>query len=458
MQFEEFDKKVREAADHHHPSYDEGAWAGMEKMLDKHLPQKKDNRRRFILFLLLFLLAGGGAAFLFFNRLQQHRPSIINEQGQLEKNSSTDKTVTIISDKIKKDNTSLESENRSGILPNQKELTQTPYKIVLVSPDKYAYRNIFTNKTNVENKINSISKNNRTDDFEHSIPDKNIAERNVEKRTESIIPDVSNNSPVQRNNTSEKVVDTMDTHTEGAIQYKQEDNADKEKSAIIKQVVQNKKGNNKKNSFFFASLSAAPDVSAAGSDKAGKLKLSIGAGLGYTFHDKLTIRTGFYSSRKIYSASPGEYHPPASFWNYYPDLENVDADCKVYEIPLLLGYNFGNSSKQNWFGTAGLSSYLMKRETYNYTYKDFSGQYRNTSRTIYDKNKHYFSVLTLSAGYQRKISNTFFFTAEPYVKIPLTGVGYGKVKLNSAGVLFSLGIKPFNTNKRITKVIPAGNN
>lgn len=33
--------------------------------------------------------------------------------------------------------------------------------------------------------------------------------------------------------------------------------------------------------------------------------------------------------------------------------------------------------------------------------------------------------------------------AEPYVKIAMDGVGYGKVKLNSGGVLFSAVIKPF---------------
>src|SRR6266566_1673095 len=60
MLSEEFDKKVKEAADHHHPSYDEKAWEKMEKLLNKHLPQKKDDRRKYILLLLLFLIMGGG--------------------------------------------------------------------------------------------------------------------------------------------------------------------------------------------------------------------------------------------------------------------------------------------------------------------------------------------------------------------------------------------------------------
>src|SRR5258706_889860 len=68
MQFEEFDNKIREAADHHHPAYDENAWARMEKLLNKHLPQENDNRRRIIFFLFLFLLLGAAAVWLISNK------------------------------------------------------------------------------------------------------------------------------------------------------------------------------------------------------------------------------------------------------------------------------------------------------------------------------------------------------------------------------------------------------
>ena len=54
MQSEDFDKKIKEAAEHHHPAYDEKAWDKMEKKLDKHMPTEKDDRRRVFFFLLLF--------------------------------------------------------------------------------------------------------------------------------------------------------------------------------------------------------------------------------------------------------------------------------------------------------------------------------------------------------------------------------------------------------------------
>src|SRR5688572_356564 len=60
MLFENFDKKIREAAERHHPAYDENAWARMEKLLDREMPLKENRRRRFLM--ILFLLAGLGIA------------------------------------------------------------------------------------------------------------------------------------------------------------------------------------------------------------------------------------------------------------------------------------------------------------------------------------------------------------------------------------------------------------
>ena len=56
MSFEELDKKIRDAADMHQPSYNEKAWTKMEHLLDKHLPQKKDHKKRFIFWMMAFII------------------------------------------------------------------------------------------------------------------------------------------------------------------------------------------------------------------------------------------------------------------------------------------------------------------------------------------------------------------------------------------------------------------
>ena len=52
MPFEEFDIKLKQAAEQHHPNYDEKAWTKMERLLNRELPQNEDRRRGFIFFLL----------------------------------------------------------------------------------------------------------------------------------------------------------------------------------------------------------------------------------------------------------------------------------------------------------------------------------------------------------------------------------------------------------------------
>ena len=64
MQFDKFDNKAREAAENHHPPYNEQAWAKMEKLLDKHMPQEEDDRRRVLFFLLLIIGLGGAGLFI----------------------------------------------------------------------------------------------------------------------------------------------------------------------------------------------------------------------------------------------------------------------------------------------------------------------------------------------------------------------------------------------------------
>ena len=84
----------------------------------------------------------------------------------------------------------------------------------------------------------------------------------------------------------------------------------------------------------------------------------------------------------------------------------------------------------------------MKKEKYVYIYKTVTGP-SSYPYLAKNENKHYFSVLNLSGGYTRQLNSTFSVSAEPYVEVPLTGIGKGKVHLNSGGILFTIGVKPF---------------
>lgn len=200
-----------------------------------------------------------------------------------------------------------------------------------------------------------------------------------------------------------------------------------------------KKSDKKFTSNFGLTFSVGPDASFVSLKRFGKINLTYGAGLSYNFAKRLTVRAGFYSTKKIYTALPEQYHTPGG---NYPHLTGVDANCKVYEIPLSLAYSFGQRKNHNWFGNAGLSSYIMKTESYTYNYKNY-GQTYSYYKKVNNENKHYFSVLTLSGGYNYRFNKRVSIQAEPYLQLPLSGIGLGKIKLNSTGVLFTVTVKPF---------------
>lgn len=463
MQFDEFDKKVKTAADHHHPAYDEKAWAKMEKLLNKHLPQKSDDRRKFLFFLLFFLgLAGAG---LFIAKPWKRNKSLATT-GQTFQQSPPDRSLStaapdkeetnpkkgISENNNKANNIITTNTNKSapafyvkkqpGILSintNKKNsginTTVTPS---LHPPMKNVRPAVLADKSQWKDK-NKVIQNDATDNKVIApglIKSETPVNNTVKTDSENEEPRAVNNPPIK--NATKPATDTAVVIAD----------TKKENTSIAQNKAKKEKNNTKMNNGFFFTLSAGPDISFVGKGKLGTTKLLAGGGLGYIFKNQFSIRTGFYSGRKIYTASPGAYHPPSDFYAYYPYLEKVDANCEVYEIPLTISYNFSKSSRQNISASAGVSSYLMKSEKYKYFFKNYpTGPTLNRERTIRNENKHYFSTFTLSGAYQRNINKNISFIVEPYVKLPLSGVGYGKVKLNSGGVLFSIGVKPFGTKK-----------
>jgi hypothetical protein len=459
MPSENFDNKIKDAAEQHHPNYDEKAWAKMEKLLDQHLPQKKD-RRRFIFLLLLLLLAGGGAWLVISKPWKQSNPTLsaantphkdaaeptagsANETTNKSTagNSSADKT-TIAKPVI--ENPVVANKNKD-IVPvedagnsKQKKNQQVIITAGNAKTSKHNQDKVASGKINKNDQMAIDIESPETMKKEKNFPQNNIIVSSPEISNDKI-PKNDNPKPrtdlpagndVTQNKTSEPKKDII---------------TEPSKTTGKKDIV--KKGGSKKNNSFFFSVSAGPDISSVGFENPGKVKLLTGAGFGYTFKNRWTVRTGFYTGRKVYSASPDDYKPSVQLVN--PNyLYNINGNCKVYEIPVSFAYNFSQSKKHSLFAAVGLSTLIMKKETYDYEYKYASGQSWYYTKTITNQNKHYFSVLTLSGGYQRKINNTFSIAAEPYIKLPLTGIGYGKVKLNSAGILFSVNVSPFQAGTK----------
>jgi len=467
------DHIIRDAAENHHPAYNDKAWEKMEAMLDKQLPQKKD-RRKYIFFLLFFLLLGGGVLYSVYqanegkaktsgsiagNKTGEKTgsPDVKNppvQQSDLQHNASTpadagnasktNAASQVVPDPVSRNpgETNLQPQvNSNESFVKNKRITQpgkTRSKMRITNPgvteDGVAVAdNKKGNRKNAARK-NSHGKNKVA--IQAATPDTeekdDLTITPVEAAKEAIKKDEKADQQVkeeQKKDERVKITEEKEKKKEVAVtENKPASSPDKKKSK------KNIAGN------FGITVSAGPDMSFVSLNKLGKVTLMYGAGLSYDFGKRVTVRAGFYASKKVYDANPDQYHTPGG---NYPYLYNVAAACKVYEIPLSVSYNFAQRKNHSWFGNVGLSSFLMKTEDYNYQYKTPAGQYYNYALAVKDQNKHYFSVLTLSAGYKYKLSRRISLQAEPYVKLPLGGVGAGKVKLNSSGILFTATIKPF---------------
>ncbi|HMK04837.1 MAG TPA: hypothetical protein VK489_11620 [Ferruginibacter sp.] len=478
---EEMDDIIKNAASKHHPAYNDEAWEKMELKLDKHLPQKKD-RRKFIFFLLFFLLLGSGALLTVVNFTGNK--NTVN--GTLAETTSTVKqptTTTTAADPAPVDEKTgpgtekMEPGNENTVPVNENSATATgrnkdnPVSTLAQDPVQ-AYNN--NNDPNNIPANEAIGKNKRTITRKKGRTNMSISAAGLfdetitatEKKTNTVTPKTKNTVDkaelvVSGTNPEEKETgdaaltpllpktqkNTLEERQKEMLKEDKKDKAVKEKEKV-KEITATKpspspeKKKDRKNPFsnFGITASVGPDLSFVKLNNTGKTTLNYGAGLSYNFAKRFTARTGFYVSKKIYSATPEQYTMPGTT---YPYLDMVDADCKIYEIPLSLSYDILQRKKYNLFGGVGISSYLMKTETYDYNYKYPYGQTYVHREEVKNENKHYFSVLTLSAGYQYNISKRVSIQAEPYIKLPLGGVGIGKIKLNSAGLLFTATVKPF---------------
>lgn len=145
-----------------------------------------------------------------------------------------------------------------------------------------------------------------------------------------------------------------------------------------------------------------------------------------------SFSTGGIYAKKLYGAGYSSYSPQKDIWTgYYPKW--VDADCRVLDIPLNINYTFLNRKRTSLSVGTGISSYIMLKEYYQFTY------YRTNTTdpkdyTLVNENRHWLSVLNLQANYERKLTPRLSISLQPYMKIPINEIGFARVKLESLGM------------------------
>jgi hypothetical protein len=199
----------------------------------------------------------------------------------------------------------------------------------------------------------------------------------------------------------------------------------------------------KQKSRFVLSILAAPDLTSV--QKSGQSSLSGGFGVEATYilTKKLSITTGASYAKKIYDSDFSLYNPNSSYiFKVAPS--NIHANCDVIDIPLNVNYKVFANNRNSISVSTGLSSYLMLKEKYSYAY---AGDYKGPQDfEVKGQNQHYLGIANVGVEFQHKINNNLSISAKPFMKIPLTDIGYGNSKLSSTGVAVSVNMNLFKRN------------
>lgn len=192
---------------------------------------------------------------------------------------------------------------------------------------------------------------------------------------------------------------------------------------------------------FYAGLMGGVDVTTIKLQKIEDAGYGFGMLLGYQLNKKWSVETGAFLQKKYYY-SDGKYLNTSKI--YLPPnttIEDASGNCEMIEVPLAVKYNFSVHKDAAWFATLGVSSYIMKQEdyTYNYYYGTFGPvphqkKYKNSSTDL-------FSAMSISAGYIHRLGNFADVRIEPYLKLPVYGIGIGELPFLSTGLQIGVAKK-----------------
>ncbi|MBE9600011.1 hypothetical protein [Pedobacter sp. MC2016-24] len=193
-----------------------------------------------------------------------------------------------------------------------------------------------------------------------------------------------------------------------------------------------------KNQGLTLSFIAAPDISVTKMSKPSKLSSNLGILANYNLTTRLSVTSGLIYSRKRYNYTGfGQQNNAAAYpWD-------VNADCNVLDIPVNVNYRLLDHKKYSISLNAGASSYVMLKEKYQFRPSNPASTQNPRSIEINNENQYLFGVANIGVSFNREISRGLSIGVQPFIKLPLTGIGYGNARLRSTGVSFSLNLGLF---------------
>lgn len=418
----DMDDLFQRAAENYPLQEGKGDWGNIAKRIsdNPHSPEvvaplRNNRNKKFIaLAFLLFTLVIG---WLMFQNIKSeiHFASIGNElameKGNFSKTSGKNSNGFLIPGKRETLNVDKEKSNSNDYNKNIKKYSINSSPKITTGKSNFS----FYSKKNItgsnEESINSI-------EVIENTPGSNIfsTEKNLSEKQEKAIAENSGNVSAgiagQNITTNKEIKDDI------------KQNKKKELGAIL----QKKKG-------VYIGVVAGPDFSKVQSGSFSNTGFDAGVLLGFRRNRKLSFESGLIWNKKNYYSEGKNFSmnkvrstmPPGMIIN------NLKSQSSVIEIPLKVKYDFISKSNSDIFVAGGVSSYIITKEKniYNVT---LNGSQEKLSG-VYKKNNYGLpAVANVSIGYEQNVSRYLDIRIEPYLKIPLKGMGVGSLPITSAGV------------------------
>ena len=190
---------------------------------------------------------------------------------------------------------------------------------------------------------------------------------------------------------------------------------------------------------FGASVSVGYESTGAGNAfQYMKRGYTVGAELEYLFAKRFAIQAGVQYTRRQYTARGEQYTAPMdNFWVDGIAPQMVDGDLTIWEVPVQFRFHPKGNKLSGFFAGAGMSTYLVGKEWYDFTYENPN----DDSRMGWGQSgvcRHFFGIANFTAGYQFRQSERTLLRVAPYYNLPITGIGAGAMSMHTAGVRVEL--------------------
>ena len=184
------------------------------------------------------------------------------------------------------------------------------------------------------------------------------------------------------------------------------------------------------------SVLAAPDYNGVNNLSNASIGNDFGLMLTLDISKNWSLSTGGIYAKKLYETGFNNYNPTKNIWGeYYP--KSVNADCRILDIPLNINYKLFKTKNTTISLGSGISSYIMLREDYRFSYAENNNSNPLSYRVV-NENKHWLSVLNFQANFEQRLNSRLRIGLQPYLKIPLSNIGFAGVKLQSLGMAANL--------------------